>query len=77
MTIRISLVRALPNRHWVELNILQVVPLDWHLDLAFLKYLWELGEVTILETAFYEPFEKSNSLCKENLTITFGSLNEM
>jgi len=51
VTVRISLVKALPNLHWAK------EPLDWHLDLAFLKYLWEHGEDTILETAFYEPFK--------------------
>ena len=46
MTTRLSIVQALlPNKELV----------DWHLDLAFLMYLWELGEDTILETAFYEP----------------------
>ncbi len=59
MTIRISIVRALPNRHWGELHFPSSEPLDWRLDLAFLLHLWEIGEDTILETAFYEPFNKS------------------
>jgi len=59
MTIRLSLVRALPKRHWGELHFPHRVPLDWNLDLAFLQYLWELGEQTVLETAFYEVFDKS------------------
>jgi hypothetical protein len=59
MTIRLSLVRALPNKHWGELHFPQREPLDWHLDLAYLLYLWEVGEDTILETTFYELFDKS------------------
>jgi hypothetical protein len=59
MTTRISLVKALPTLHWGELQFLKSEPVDWHLDLAFLLYLWEIGEETILETAFYEPFNKS------------------
>ena len=58
MTLKLSLVRALPNKHWGESHFPQKVPLDWHLDLAFLQYLWERGEETMLETAFYELFDK-------------------
>ena len=58
MTTRISLVRALPNKLWGELHFPSRKPRDWHLDLAFLLYMWEMGEDTILETTFYEIFDK-------------------
>jgi hypothetical protein len=51
MTTRLSIVRALlPNKDLA----------DWHLDLAFLMYLWELGE----ETGFYEPFKSESPFDK-------------
>lgn len=55
MTTRLSIVQALlPNRELV----------DWHLDLAFLMYLWELGEDTVLETGFYELFKSEGRFDK-------------
>jgi hypothetical protein len=55
MTTRLSIVRALlPNKDLA----------DWHLDLAFLMYLWELGEDTVLETGFYEPFKSESPFDK-------------
>jgi hypothetical protein len=58
MTTRISLVKALPTLHWGELQFLKSEPVDWLLDLTFLRILWETGEDTVLETACYEPLEK-------------------
>jgi len=60
MTARLSIVRALPNSHWDN------EPLNWHLDIAFLLYLWELGKDTIPETAFYKPFKPESSFDKLN-----------
>ena len=31
---------------------------DWPVMLDGLRRMWEIGEETILETAFYEPFKK-------------------
>ncbi len=70
MTTRISLVKALPTLHWGELQFLKSEPVDWNLDLAFLRLLWEWGEDTILETAAYEPFTKP----KKNKLIEIGYL---
>ncbi len=58
MTTRISIVRELPIRGGEELQFPNEAPARWHTDLAFLRRLWELGEDTIVETAFYEPFQK-------------------
>jgi hypothetical protein len=58
MTTRLSLTHKLPDNRWR-------VPRDpdgdfpgWSRDVAFLRRMWELGQDTILETAFYEPFVK-------------------
>ena len=61
MTTRLSIVRKLPKRHWGEWHFPDQEPVDWHLDLAFLRRMWDLGQDTILETAFYEPFDKPNN----------------
>ena len=58
MTIKISITKALPKTHRGVLHFPNTELEGWHLDLAYLLYLWELGQDTILETAFYEPFEK-------------------
>ena len=58
MSIRISIVKAMPYVHWGESHFAMGEPVDWRLDLAYLLYLWEGGEDTILETAFYELFDQ-------------------
>ena len=58
MTIKISIAKALPTTHWREFHFPDTEPEGWRLDLTYLLYLWEIGQDTILETAFYEPFEK-------------------
>ena len=35
---------------------------DWLIMLDGLRRMWEIGEVTVLETQFYEPFNKSKKL---------------
>jgi len=57
MTTRISIIRELPMRRWEESHFPEE-PANWHTQVAFLRRLWELGEDTIIETAFYEPFQK-------------------
>ena len=59
MTIKLSLVKALPNRHWGEQSFPSQTPEDWNLDLAYLLYLWECDEDTILETSFFQPFDET------------------
>lgn len=59
MTIKLSLIRAFPNRHWGELNFPSRAPVDWRLDLAYLQYLWELDEDTVLETTFFQRFDET------------------
>ena len=60
MTTRLSIVHELPNNHLgVPLDPHQDVP-GWYFDVVFLRRMWELGQDTILETAFYEPFAKSD-----------------
>ena len=61
MTTRISIVRELRKSHWEESHFPNEEPAGWRTQVAFLRRLWELGEETILETAFYEPFEKPHS----------------
>jgi hypothetical protein len=58
MTTRISIVRELPMSHWEESHFSNEEPANWHTEVAFLRRLWQLGEDTIMETAFYEPFQK-------------------
>ena len=58
MTTRISIVRELPMSHWEESHSSNEEPANWHTEVAFLRRLWQLGEDTIMETAFYEPFQK-------------------
>jgi len=57
MTTRISIVRELPMSHREETHFPEE-PTNWHMQVAFLRRLWELGEDTVIETAFYEPFQK-------------------
>ena len=59
MTVRISIVKAMPSLHLEKHYFPIGEPVDWRLDLAYLLYLWEWGEDTILETAFYELFDKN------------------
>ena len=60
MTTRLSIVHELPNHRWgMSPHPNEAVPC-WFLNVAFLRRMWELGQDTILETAFYEPFEKPN-----------------
>jgi hypothetical protein len=59
MTARLSIVRAFPNSNWGDLHFPNNEPVDWHLDVVYLRYMWEYGEDTILETAFYELFAES------------------
>lgn len=58
MTTRISIVRELPMSHWEEAHFPNEEPTSWQTQVAFLRRLWELGEDTVIETGFYEPFQK-------------------
>ena len=58
MTIKLSIVQALPKRHANEFHFPSEEVVDWHLDLVYLRRLWEWGQDTILETAFIEIFEQ-------------------
>jgi hypothetical protein len=58
VTTRLSIVHELAGNHpGVSLDPNGGIP-GWYLDVAFLRRMWELGQDTILETAFYEPFKK-------------------
>jgi hypothetical protein len=64
VTTRLSIVHELASNHsGVSLDPNGGIP-GWYLDVAFLRRMWELGQDTILETAFYEPFEKSDGKFK-------------
>ena len=58
MTTRISIVRELPMSRWEEAHFPNEEPTSWQTQVAFLRRLWELGEDTVVETGFYEPFQK-------------------
>jgi hypothetical protein len=58
MTFRISIVHDLPKSRWGASHMPNKQPIGWKENLKFLRLMWEEGEDTILETAFYEPFEK-------------------
>jgi hypothetical protein len=58
MTTRLSIVSELPRRGWGDLQFPDEKPVNWYFHVAFLRRMWELGQDTILETPFYEPFEK-------------------
>lgn len=64
MTTRVSIVHELPKRGWGDLQLPDEKPVNWYLNVAFLRRMWELGQDTILETAFYEPFVKPNKKLK-------------
>jgi len=59
MTTRLSIVRELPKRGWGDLQFPDEKPANWYFEVAFMRRMWELGQDTILETAFYETFNKS------------------
>jgi hypothetical protein len=56
MTTRFSLIYDLKQSPWAE-SYLEKPPADWNIILDYLRRLWLIGEDTILETEFYEPFE--------------------
>jgi hypothetical protein len=58
VTTRLSIVHELPSYYSeMPLDPNEDIP-SWYFDVVFLRRMWELGQDTILETAFYEPFEK-------------------
>ena len=58
MTTRLCIVRELPNNRWAMPRYPDGDYPGWSRDVAFLRTMWQLGQDTILETAFYEPFQK-------------------
>jgi hypothetical protein len=58
MTTRLSIVSEFPKRGWGDLQFPVEKPVNWYFNVVFLRRMWELGQDTILETAFYEPLKK-------------------
>jgi hypothetical protein len=58
MTTRLSIVHKLPNSGWGELYFPNKELEGWEAYVRFLRRMWELGEDTVLETAFCESFKK-------------------
>jgi len=58
MATRFSIVHQLKKSRWGESHLPNKKPKDWKVNLEGLRRLWEIEEETILETAFYEPFQK-------------------
>jgi hypothetical protein len=59
MTKRFSIVHDLPKSRWGASHMPNKVPVGWKGTLKTIRMMWEAGEDTILETAFYELFDKS------------------
>jgi len=59
MTTRFSIVRELKKSRWGSSHMPNKIPDGWNSTLKTLRFLWERGDDTVLETAFYEPFDKS------------------
>jgi hypothetical protein len=57
MTTRFSLINGMKKGRWGE-SYLEEPLQDWPIILDYLRRLWRIGEDTVLETEFYEPFEK-------------------
>jgi hypothetical protein len=73
MTTRLSIFRELPKIGWGDLEFPDQKPVNWYLHVAFLRRMWELGQDTILETAFYEPFEKPIRNSLQAIDLNFQS----
>ena len=58
MTTRFSIVHELKSP-FSSKRMKQYIP-EWPVILEGLRGMWEIGEVTVLETGFFEPFEKPN-----------------
>ena len=67
MTVRISIVHELPKSRWGAGHMPNKQPVSWKSDLKFLRQMWDHGEETELETAFFEYFEKMKDPLRRKL----------